>query len=78
MPDIVDLEAERIAREPHAAFPARCLDCGYEWAAVVHCPVPNRLECPECERREVIPFVVAEIASMIVQGNGLQKAEDTK
>jgi len=48
----ISLEAERIAREPHATYQVRCLDCAHEWQAVVHLPAPNKLECPRCEWRE--------------------------
>ena len=51
MTDIIDLESERVAREPHITFPIRCRDCDYEWQGVVHLRVPNHLDCPRCEWR---------------------------
>lgn len=33
----------------HASGKARCLDCKYEWIAVLETPYTGSLECPECK-----------------------------
>lgn len=49
MSKIVDLDEERDARKPHTTVLVRCVNCNYEWLAIAPVPVPNKLECPECE-----------------------------
>jgi predicted Zn-ribbon and HTH transcriptional regulator len=48
MADVIDLNDERQAREPHATLHTRCVDCGHEWQAVAPMPWPSKLECPRC------------------------------
>lgn len=46
---IIRLDAEREAREPHIQGPARCLACQHEWRLVA--PVGTdfcAIECPAC------------------------------
>lgn len=44
---VIDLQAEKEAREPHSEGKARCLACKHEWVAVA--PVGTIwLECPAC------------------------------
>jgi len=35
--------------ELHASGQARCIDCKYEWIAVLATPYSGSLECPECK-----------------------------
>lgn len=47
MGDVIDLDAQR----PHAQGPARCLQCGHTWHAVVPEAagrLPTRMDCPAC------------------------------
>lgn len=44
---VIDLQAAIEKRRPHVSGPARCLQCGHEWAAVAP-PGVTWLECPEC------------------------------
>lgn len=47
MADIINLDKERGAREPHLSGRAICLQCRYAWVAVV--PVGrDAFDCPEC------------------------------
>lgn len=47
MGQLVNLEAERILRNPHREGEARCLNCKHSWQAIA--PVGTyRLECPSC------------------------------
>lgn len=44
---VIDLQAERQAREPHLSGKARCLAYKYEWVAIVPAGT-TWLECPSC------------------------------
>lgn len=53
MGDVVDLQARRLAAQPHVEGEALCRACGHEWRAVMpHDPQgddPNlKLQCPSC------------------------------
>ena len=54
---VIDLAAEREAREPHLKGDARCVACAHTWVAVA--PVGTTwLECPSCHTEKGL-FVAA-------------------
>lgn len=63
MPDIVDLENERIKRSAHQTGKAHCLACGHRWVAVAPAGTVW-LECPACETQK-------GLLDLPVQGDGL-------
>jgi len=48
MGNVVDLQSEREARDPHVDGLAHCGACGYQWHTVVPAGVTVGLECAEC------------------------------
>lgn len=39
----------KIEDKPTAEGDAKCLDCKYEWVAIIETPYDSSLECPKCK-----------------------------
>jgi hypothetical protein len=48
MATVVDLQAEKLARDDHLTGPARCIACGHQWQAVTPAGEFDAFECPSC------------------------------